>query len=169
MRSEKREHDGERREVWGVDRQERVGRRERGERWGERGETGEGEQRRERRERGRGEEMRGQTKQVTSLQHAFSVLPAEIIDHPLATSPVQDMFSLRFPPKLSKGCAFFSRHNNLHFFLIQVDSCIEAFGSNKQKRALNSRRMNQVGNETLNMAVTRAAENIIGAKGVASK
>ncbi|XP_019372354.1 PREDICTED: DNA-directed RNA polymerase I subunit RPA49 [Gavialis gangeticus] len=50
----------------------------------------------------------------------------------------------------------------------KVDSCIEAFGTNKQKRALNSRRMNRVGSETLNMAVTKAAENIIDAKGVAA-
>uniref|UniRef100_A0A8C8RIM5 RNA polymerase I subunit E n=1 Tax=Pelusios castaneus TaxID=367368 RepID=A0A8C8RIM5_9SAUR len=50
----------------------------------------------------------------------------------------------------------------------KVDSCIEAFGTNKQKRALNSRRMNQVGSETLNVAVMKAAENIIEAKGVAA-
>ncbi|XP_037758115.1 DNA-directed RNA polymerase I subunit RPA49 isoform X1 [Chelonia mydas] len=50
----------------------------------------------------------------------------------------------------------------------KVDSCIEAFGTNKQKRALNSRRMHQVGSETLNVAVTKAAENIIETKGVAA-
>ncbi|CAM4559866.1 unnamed protein product [Lepidochelys olivacea] len=50
----------------------------------------------------------------------------------------------------------------------KVDSCIEAFGTNKQKRALNSRRMHQVGSETLNAAVTKAAENIIDTKGVAA-
>ncbi|XP_074850625.1 DNA-directed RNA polymerase I subunit RPA49 isoform X2 [Carettochelys insculpta] len=50
----------------------------------------------------------------------------------------------------------------------KVDSCIEAFGTNKQKRALNSRRMNEVGSETLNVAVTKAAENIIETKGVAA-
>ncbi|XP_030050275.1 DNA-directed RNA polymerase I subunit RPA49 [Microcaecilia unicolor] len=48
----------------------------------------------------------------------------------------------------------------------KVDFLIEAFGTNKQKRALNSRKMNQVGSETLNKAVVKAAENIIEAKGV---
>uniref|UniRef100_G3TYS8 RNA polymerase I subunit E n=1 Tax=Loxodonta africana TaxID=9785 RepID=G3TYS8_LOXAF len=48
----------------------------------------------------------------------------------------------------------------------KMDSCIEAFGTTKQKRALNSRRMNRVGNESLNLAVAKAAENIIDTKGV---
>lgn len=50
-----------------------------------------------------------------------------------------------------------------------MDSCIEAFGTTKQKRALNSRRMNSVGSESLNCAVAKAAENIIDAKGVTGK
>ncbi|KFV00889.1 DNA-directed RNA polymerase I subunit RPA49, partial [Tauraco erythrolophus] len=50
--------------------------------------------------------------------------------------------------------------------LVQMDLCIEAFGTSKQKRALNSRRMNAVGNDILNTAVTKAAANIIDAKGV---
>ncbi|GCB60242.1 DNA-directed RNA polymerase I subunit RPA49 isoform X1 [Scyliorhinus torazame] len=48
----------------------------------------------------------------------------------------------------------------------KVDSLIEAFGTNKQKRALSSRRMNRVGNETLQKAVAKAAENIIEKKGI---
>ncbi|XP_004711061.1 DNA-directed RNA polymerase I subunit RPA49 [Echinops telfairi] len=48
----------------------------------------------------------------------------------------------------------------------KMDSCIEAFGTTKQKRALNSRRMNRVGNESLTLAVAKAAENIIDTKGV---
>ncbi|NWU65667.1 RPA49 polymerase, partial [Pterocles burchelli] len=48
----------------------------------------------------------------------------------------------------------------------QMDLCIEAFGTSKQKRALNSRRMNAVGNDILNTAVTKAAANVIDAKGV---
>uniref|UniRef100_A0A452RAK8 RNA polymerase I subunit E n=1 Tax=Ursus americanus TaxID=9643 RepID=A0A452RAK8_URSAM len=52
------------------------------------------------------------------------------------------------------------------FVCAQMDSCIEAFGTTKQKRALNSRRMNSVGSESLNCAVAKAAENIIDAKGV---
>ncbi|XP_074993310.1 DNA-directed RNA polymerase I subunit RPA49 [Calonectris borealis] len=48
----------------------------------------------------------------------------------------------------------------------KMDLCIEAFGTSKQKRALNTRRMNAVGNDILNTAVTKAAANIIDAKGV---
>ncbi|NWU87213.1 RPA49 polymerase, partial [Onychorhynchus coronatus] len=48
----------------------------------------------------------------------------------------------------------------------QVDLCIEAFGTRKQKRALSSRRMNAVGNDITSTAVTKAAANIIDAKGV---
>ncbi|NWJ06339.1 RPA49 polymerase, partial [Crypturellus undulatus] len=47
-----------------------------------------------------------------------------------------------------------------------MDLCIEAFGTSKQKRALNSRRMNAVGSDILSTAVTKAAENIIDAKGI---
>ncbi|XP_074022280.1 DNA-directed RNA polymerase I subunit RPA49 isoform X2 [Numenius arquata] len=50
----------------------------------------------------------------------------------------------------------------------KMDLCIEAFGTSKQKRALNSRRMNAVGNDILNTAVTKAAANIIDAKGVSA-
>lgn len=50
--------------------------------------------------------------------------------------------------------------------LVQMDLCIEAFGTSKQKRALSSRRMNAVGNDIVNTAVTKAAANIIDAKGV---
>ncbi|KAJ8410990.1 hypothetical protein AAFF_G00180250 [Aldrovandia affinis] len=48
----------------------------------------------------------------------------------------------------------------------KVDSLIEAFGTNKQKRALSSRRLNQVGNDTLQQVVARAADNIIDEKGL---
>uniref|UniRef100_A0A8C3JDH9 RNA polymerase I subunit E n=1 Tax=Calidris pygmaea TaxID=425635 RepID=A0A8C3JDH9_9CHAR len=50
----------------------------------------------------------------------------------------------------------------------KMDLCIEAFGTSKQKRALNSRRMNAVGNDILNTAVTKAAANIIDAKGISA-
>ncbi|GAB5579922.1 DNA-directed RNA polymerase I subunit RPA49 [Prionailurus iriomotensis] len=59
-----------------------------------------------------------------------------------------------------------TRENEAKTFREKMDSCIEAFGTTKQKRALNSRRMNRVGNESLNCAVAKAAENIIDAKGV---
>ncbi|NXY18032.1 RPA49 polymerase, partial [Atrichornis clamosus] len=52
------------------------------------------------------------------------------------------------------------------FSLAQMDLCIEAFGTSKQKRALSSRRMNAVGNDIVSTAVTKAAANIIDAKGV---
>ncbi|XP_052418162.1 DNA-directed RNA polymerase I subunit RPA49 isoform X2 [Carassius gibelio] len=48
----------------------------------------------------------------------------------------------------------------------KVDALIEAFGTTKQKRALSSRRLNQVGNDTLQQAVALAARNIIDQKGV---
>ncbi|KAJ7407072.1 DNA-directed RNA polymerase I subunit RPA49 [Pitangus sulphuratus] len=48
----------------------------------------------------------------------------------------------------------------------KVDLCIEAFGTSKQKRALSSRRMNAVGSDIVSTAVTKAAANIIDAKGV---
>ncbi|NXO29542.1 RPA49 polymerase, partial [Cisticola juncidis] len=52
------------------------------------------------------------------------------------------------------------------FCLVQMDLCIEAFGTSKQKRALSSRRMNAVGNDIVSTAVTKAAANVIDAKGV---
>ncbi|KAK2908741.1 hypothetical protein Q8A67_004578 [Cirrhinus molitorella] len=48
----------------------------------------------------------------------------------------------------------------------KVDALIEAFGTTKQKRALNSRRLNEVGNEALQQAVELAAANVIKQKGV---
>lgn len=43
---------------------------------------------------------------------------------------------------------------------------IEAFGTNKQKRALSSRRLNQVGSDTLHQAVAKAAGAVIDQKGL---
>ncbi|XP_034043393.1 DNA-directed RNA polymerase I subunit RPA49 [Thalassophryne amazonica] len=48
----------------------------------------------------------------------------------------------------------------------KVDSLIEVFGTNKQKRALSSRRLNQVGSDTLHQAVAKAASTVIDQKGV---
>uniref|UniRef100_A0A663NBK5 RNA polymerase I subunit E n=2 Tax=Athene cunicularia TaxID=194338 RepID=A0A663NBK5_ATHCN len=53
-------------------------------------------------------------------------------------------------------------------FREKMDLCIETFGTTKQKRALNSRRMNAIGSDTLNTAVTKAAADVIDAKGVAA-
>ncbi|XP_068090320.1 DNA-directed RNA polymerase I subunit RPA49 [Hyperolius riggenbachi] len=47
----------------------------------------------------------------------------------------------------------------------KVDALIEVFGTKKQKRALNSRKLNQVGSEILNQAMAKAAEEIIETKG----
>ncbi|KFZ51843.1 DNA-directed RNA polymerase I subunit RPA49, partial [Podiceps cristatus] len=68
--------------------------------------------------------------------------------------------------KLACFSFFFCSSVLICFSLAQMDLCIEAFGTSKQKRALNSRRMNAVGNDILNTAVTKAAANIIDAKGV---
>lgn len=46
---------------------------------------------------------------------------------------------------------------------------IEAFGTNKQKRALSSRRLNRVGSDTLHIAVAKAANTVIGEKGLEGK
>ncbi|XP_054545333.1 DNA-directed RNA polymerase I subunit RPA49 isoform X2 [Talpa occidentalis] len=59
-----------------------------------------------------------------------------------------------------------STENQTKTFREKMDSCIEAFGTVKQKRALNSRRMNSVGSDSLNRAVAKAAESIIDTKGV---
>uniref|UniRef100_A0A8C5IC30 RNA polymerase I subunit E n=1 Tax=Gouania willdenowi TaxID=441366 RepID=A0A8C5IC30_GOUWI len=48
----------------------------------------------------------------------------------------------------------------------KVDSLIEAFGTNKQKRALSTRRLNQVGSDTLHHAVAKAASSVISQKGL---
>ncbi|XP_018593385.2 DNA-directed RNA polymerase I subunit RPA49 [Scleropages formosus] len=48
----------------------------------------------------------------------------------------------------------------------KVDSLIEAFGTNKQKRALTSRRLNMVGSEALQHAVAKAANRVIEQKGL---
>lgn len=53
--------------------------------------------------------------------------------------------------------------------MFKVDSLIEAFGTNKQKRALNSRRLNQVGSDALNHAVAKAADTVIEQKGLEGK
>ncbi|NXD94037.1 RPA49 polymerase, partial [Chaetorhynchus papuensis] len=63
----------------------------------------------------------------------------------------------------SLGCTGCS---NVCFCPVQMDLCIEAFGTSKQKRALSSRRMNAVGSDIVSTAVTKAAANIIDAKGV---
>ncbi|XP_029003952.1 DNA-directed RNA polymerase I subunit RPA49 [Betta splendens] len=48
----------------------------------------------------------------------------------------------------------------------KVDLLIEAFGTNKQKRALSSRKLNQVGSDTLHQAVAKAASSVIDQKGL---
>ncbi|NXH97239.1 RPA49 polymerase, partial [Pachycephala philippinensis] len=60
----------------------------------------------------------------------------------------------------STGCS------NVCFSPVQMDLCIEAFGTSKQKRALSSRRMNAVGSDIVSTAVTKAAANVIDAKGM---
>ncbi|XP_069820468.1 DNA-directed RNA polymerase I subunit RPA49 isoform X2 [Dendropsophus ebraccatus] len=47
----------------------------------------------------------------------------------------------------------------------KVDALIEAFGTNKQKRALSSRKLNQVGSEILSKEMAKAAEVIIESRG----
>ncbi|XP_040273286.1 DNA-directed RNA polymerase I subunit RPA49 isoform X1 [Bufo bufo] len=47
----------------------------------------------------------------------------------------------------------------------KIDALIEAFGTNKQKRALSSRKLNQVDSEIISKEMAKAAEGIIEAKG----
>ncbi|NXC29018.1 RPA49 polymerase, partial [Campylorhamphus procurvoides] len=64
------------------------------------------------------------------------------------------------------GYALLRKAWDLSVSLAQMDLCIEAFGTSKQKRALSSRRMNAVGTDIVSTAVTKAAANIIDAKGL---
>nr|XP_020452660.1 DNA-directed RNA polymerase I subunit RPA49 isoform X2 [Monopterus albus] len=48
----------------------------------------------------------------------------------------------------------------------KVDLLIEAFGTSKQKRALSSRKLNQVGADALHHAVAKAASTVIDQKGL---
>ncbi|KFP79656.1 DNA-directed RNA polymerase I subunit RPA49, partial [Apaloderma vittatum] len=73
---------------------------------------------------------------------------------------------VREAQKASGAVSSAQQHVVICVSLAQMDLCIEAFGTSKQKRALNSRRMNAVGNDVLNTAVVKAAANIIDAKGV---
>ncbi|XP_075707540.1 DNA-directed RNA polymerase I subunit RPA49 isoform X2 [Rhinoderma darwinii] len=47
----------------------------------------------------------------------------------------------------------------------KVDALIEAFGTNRQKRALSSRKLNRVGNEMISKEMAKAAVEIIESKG----
>ncbi|NXF91443.1 RPA49 polymerase, partial [Eubucco bourcierii] len=74
-------------------------------------------------------------------------------------------FASFLPPSLSmeKGGDVYSV---LVSCALQMDLCIEAFGTSKQKRALNVRRMNAVGSDIVSTAVSKAAADVIDAKGV---
>jgi len=50
-----------------------------------------------------------------------------------------------------------------------MDSLVEAFGTTKQKRALSSRRLNNVEAESLTKVVEKAANSVIEEKGFAGK
>uniref|UniRef100_A0A8D2MNZ2 RNA polymerase I subunit E n=1 Tax=Zonotrichia albicollis TaxID=44394 RepID=A0A8D2MNZ2_ZONAL len=73
-----------------------------------------------------------------------------------------EMFNMQ--PLLSGEGA--GSHKDTYRRLNKMDLCIEAFGTSKQKRALSSRRMNAVGSDIVSTAVTKAAANVIDAKGV---
>ncbi|XP_066460551.1 DNA-directed RNA polymerase I subunit RPA49 isoform X2 [Eleutherodactylus coqui] len=49
----------------------------------------------------------------------------------------------------------------------KVDALIESFGTNKQKRALSSRKLNEVGSDVISKEIVKAAEMIIESKGTA--
>ncbi|KAK5621555.1 hypothetical protein CRENBAI_001609 [Crenichthys baileyi] len=58
--------------------------------------------------------------------------------------------------------------NTAQSYRDKVDLLIEAFGTNKQKRALASRRLNQVGSNALQNVVAKAATSVIDKKGLAA-
>ncbi|XP_076874682.1 DNA-directed RNA polymerase I subunit RPA49 [Brachyhypopomus gauderio] len=59
-----------------------------------------------------------------------------------------------------------TEQNKTQTYREKVDALIEAFGTTKQKRALSTRRLNEVGNDMLQKAVARAADTIIQRKGL---
>ncbi|KAM3847026.1 DNA-directed RNA polymerase I subunit RPA49 isoform 3-T3 [Vipera latastei] len=92
-----------------------------------------------------------------------------VLDEPSGQMEVYNAELFNLHPLLSDDVA----DNDLSEYLAKsyrekVDLCIEAFGTNKQRKALNSRRMNEVRKEVLNKAVIKAAEDIIETKGVAA-
>ncbi|NWS28847.1 RPA49 polymerase, partial [Polioptila caerulea] len=92
-------------------------------------------------------------------QHALHLLPLEEFKVPLEAVAVQPAVGFVFP--WVHRCCF-----SVCLCLMQMDLCIEAFGTSKQKRALSSRRMNAVGSDVVTTAVTKAAANVIDTKGV---
>ncbi|KFQ07452.1 DNA-directed RNA polymerase I subunit RPA49, partial [Leptosomus discolor] len=106
---------------------------------------------------------------ITGKQNSFSSAELLFVTEPRrVTQRIQSFGSLFFPCAAGPGycCSLIQQRVLIHICLTQMDLCIEAFGTSKQKRALNSRRMNAVGNDVLNTAVTKAAANVIDAKGV---
>ncbi|KAG8130351.1 putative DNA-directed RNA polymerase I subunit RPA49-like protein [Naja naja] len=92
-----------------------------------------------------------------------------VLDEPSGQMEVYNAELFNLQPLISDNVA----DNDLSEYLAKsyrekVDLCIEAFGTNKQRKALNSRRMNEVRKEVLNKAVIKAAEDVIETKGVAA-
>ncbi|KAG7313979.1 hypothetical protein KOW79_022475 [Hemibagrus wyckioides] len=89
-----------------------------------------------------------------------------ILDKTTMQMKVQSAQLFNLQPVIPGETAKNSEDNENKTYREKLDALIEAFGTTKQKRALSSRRMNEVGNDTLQKAVARAAGNVIDKKGV---
>ncbi|KAK3507509.1 hypothetical protein QTP70_027441 [Hemibagrus guttatus] len=89
-----------------------------------------------------------------------------ILDKTTMQMKVQSAQLFNLQPVIPGETATNSEDNENKTYREKLDALIEAFGTTKQKRALSSRRMNEVGNDTLQKAVARAAGNVIDKKGL---
>ncbi|GAA6091923.1 DNA-directed RNA polymerase I subunit RPA49 [Tachysurus ichikawai] len=89
-----------------------------------------------------------------------------ILDKTTMQMKVQSAQLFNLQPVIPGETAKNSEENESKTYREKLDDLIEAFGTTKQKRALSSRRMNEVGNDTLQKAVARAAGNVIDQKGL---
>ncbi|KAM9449718.1 DNA-directed RNA polymerase I subunit RPA49 [Clarias gariepinus] len=89
-----------------------------------------------------------------------------VLDKTTMQMKVQSAQLFNLQPVIPGETAAHAEENSTKTYREKLDALIEAFGTTKQKRALSSRRMNEVGNDTLQKAVARAAGNIIDQKGL---
>ncbi|MCI4395021.1 hypothetical protein PGIGA_G00175560 [Pangasianodon gigas] len=89
-----------------------------------------------------------------------------VLDKTTMQMKVQSAQLFNLQPVIPGETAANAEENESKSYREKLDALIEAFGTTKQKRALSSRRMNEVGNDTLQKAVARAASNIIDQKGL---
>ncbi|XP_060772554.1 DNA-directed RNA polymerase I subunit RPA49 [Neoarius graeffei] len=89
-----------------------------------------------------------------------------VLDKTTMQMKVQPAQLFNLQPVIPGETAANAEENESKTYREKLDALIEAFGTTKQKRALSSRRMNTVGNDTLQKAVAHAANDIIDQKGL---